>query len=161
MKNKAILTLAAAALCSIYALAQPHGRHDGFHPHEGMKSPAEMAKAGALEMAAKIGLDEETTVKFTEIYLQFLKDTGEVMKEVRKPETGKTDEEIDRKIRNNFSFSRKMLDIRERYYEKYLTIMTPSQIQQLYRMEFEQGRRFGAGRPHHNGPGERHPDQKR
>lgn len=161
MKNKTILALAAAALCSLFAQAQPHGGHHGPKPHEGMKSPAEMAKARTLEIASKIGLDEETTAKFSEIYLQFLKDTGEAMKEVRKPEDGKTDEEIDRNIRNNFAFSRKMLDIREQYYEKFLTIMTPAQIQQLYRLEFEQGHRFGAGRPHHPGPGNRPDNQKR
>lgn len=161
MKNKAIITLAAAAMCSLFAQAQPKGMHNGFKPHEGMKSPAEMAKARTLEMAEKIGLDEATTAKFSEIYLQFLKDTGEVMKEVRRPEEAKTDEEIDRNIRDNFTFSRKMLDIRERYYEKFLTIMTPSQIQQLYRQEFEQGHRFGAGRPAHPGPGNKPVPQKR
>lgn len=152
MKNRTFVTLALATLLSITATAQDHGRHDGFKNREGMPSHEEMAKARSLEIASKIGLDEATTAKFSEIYFQFLKDTGKMMREMHKPGSSKTDEEIDREIRDNFAFSRKMLDLREAYYEKFLTVMTPSQIQQMYRQEFEQGRRFGAGRPQHHGP---------
>ncbi|MBQ0096972.1 MAG: hypothetical protein KBS53_04895 [Bacteroidales bacterium] len=152
MKNRTFITLALATLLSITATAQDHGRHDGFKNHEGRPSHEEMAKARSLEIASKIGLDEATAAKFSELYLQFLKDTGKMMREMHKPCTGKTDEEIDREIRDNFAFSRKMLDLREAYYEKFLKLLTPSQIQQMYRQEFEQGRRFGAGRPQHHGP---------
>ncbi len=152
MKNRTFIALAIAALLSITATAQNHGRHDGFKNHEGRPSHEEMAKARSLEIASKIGLDEPTTAKFSEFYLQFLKDTGKMMREMHKPCAGKTDKEIDREIRDNFALSRKMLDLREAYYEKFLTIMTPLQIQQMYRQEFEQGRRFGAGKPQHHGP---------
>ena len=147
MKNRIIITLAVTALCSMPAAAQEHhGKAEKTVSH------VEMAKARTLEIASKIGLDEATTAKFSEIYLQFLKETGEVMKDVKRPEPGNSDEEIDRNIRNNFAFSRKMLDLREKYYEKFLTIMTPTQIQNLYKQEFERGHRFGAGNPQHHVP---------
>jgi hypothetical protein len=53
-----------------------------------------------------------------------------------KPEAGKpympTDAEVDKKMRDRFKQSRKMLDIREKYYDEFRKFLSPKQVQKVY-----------------------------
>lgn len=50
-----------------------------------------------------------------------------------------TDEEIEKRILDNFAQSRAILDVREEYYKSFRKILTPSQINQIF--EDEKARR--------------------
>jgi hypothetical protein len=53
-----------------------------------------------------------------------------------------TDAEVEKMIKKRFAQSRKMLDIREKYYDKFRKFLSPKQIQKVYEMDMKDTRRF-------------------
>jgi hypothetical protein len=43
-----------------------------------------------------------------------------------------TDEQVDKMMRNRFKQSRKMLDIREKYYDEFRKFLSPKQVQKVF-----------------------------
>lgn len=97
----------------------------------------------ANKIVQELGLDDATAAKFTDVYKKYKKE----MEEVRKPNFGKrpdvkpedkgqrpvpTDAEVEKRIKENFAQSRKMLDIREKYYDEFRKFLSPKQIQKVY-----------------------------
>lgn len=127
------------------------------------------------QLAKALQLDEATAGQFTKIYAEY----HEAMRKVRtqyrfeQPKQGDakeggerpalSDEQIEKNILNRFAMSRAILDIREQYYPRFREVLTPRQIEQLYRLEQRQGERIQQrhqerqkmGRPTGR-PGERH-----
>ncbi len=127
------------------------------------------------QLAKSLQLDEATAEQFTKIYAEY----HEAMRKVRtqyrfeQPKQGEvkegeerptlSDEQIEKNILNRFAMSRAILDIREQYYPRFREVLTPRQIEQLYRLEQRQGERIRQrhqerqtmGRPTGR-PGERH-----
>ena len=66
-----------------------------------------------------------------------------------------TDDEVDKMMRTRFAISRKMLDIREKYYNEFRKFMTPKQVQKIFdkgvenhgRFQKEMNRRAGMKHP--------------
>lgn len=91
-------------------------------------------------IAKKLNLGGDSITKFQEIYVAYKKDMFKAMEE-HKPSICKdkknerTEEQIDAMNRERFSHARKMLDIRESYYKKFLTTLKPSQVEKMYRIE--------------------------
>ena len=46
-----------------------------------------------------------------------------------------TDAEVERQIKGRFAQSRKILDVREKYYDEFRKILSPKQIMKIYRTE--------------------------
>ena len=46
-----------------------------------------------------------------------------------------TDAEVEKNIKERFAHSRKLLDIREKYYDVYRSFLSPKQIQRVYELE--------------------------
>ena len=95
-------------------------------------------------------LDDATAAKFTPIYEQYMtemratrnhpspkKQTKPTTEEAAKPAVKKvpTDSEVEQSIKNQFAQSRKMLDVREKYYNEFRKILSPKQIQRIYQIE--------------------------
>jgi hypothetical protein len=53
-----------------------------------------------------------------------------------------TDEEVEKMIKGRFTQSRKMLDLREKYYDVFRKFLSPKQIQKVYDMETKDSQRF-------------------
>lgn len=91
------------------------------------------------KMVQTLMLDDATSAKFIPVYSQYLKDKMECR--IMKPKrmgmdvNAKTDAEIDQMIQDNFAQSRKILDIREKYYAKFRKFLTPKQIMKIYQAE--------------------------
>ena len=76
-----------------------------------------------------------------------------------------TDEEVDKMMRDRFKQSRKMLEVREKYYDEFRKFLSPKQVQKVYDhgqmnrnlFHIEMNRR--AGMKHERGGG--HPHQGR
>ncbi len=106
------------------------------------------------QLAKSLQLDEATAGQFTKIYAEY----HEAMRKVRmqyrfeQPKRGEvkegserpalSDEQIEKNILNRFAMSRAILDIREQYYPRFREVLTPRQIEQLYRLEQRQGERI-------------------
>ena len=110
-------------------------------------TPEQMMEMQTNRIVKALALDDATTAKFTPVYTQYLKDLrecrAEAWKQMKqdKAEAGKqpgakkemlTDAEVEQRIKDRFAHSRKMLDIREKYYKEFKKILTPRQLQKIY-----------------------------
>lgn len=112
----------------------------------------QMVDMQASKIANNLGLDDKTTAKFTDVYKKYMTELNDVRKEFpmhgykgMKPKAEKnqdgqmkaqvvmpTDDEVDKMMRDRFKQSRKMLDIREKYYDEFRKFLTPKQVQKVY-----------------------------
>ncbi len=104
-------------------------------------------------------LDDATAAKFTPVYMQYLKELSECRTgNSRKPKAKNTatsekaqepkekpmptDAEVEKAIKDRFAQSRKMLDIREKYYDEFRKILSPKQIMKIYQLEKGNAHKF-------------------
>jgi hypothetical protein len=94
------------------------------------------------QMVQNLMLDDNTAAKFTPLYLQYLNDMMQCRKMNYKKRTSNgtansvmTDAEVEKNIENRFAQSRKILEIRENYYNKFRKILSPKQIMRMYQTE--------------------------
>ena len=121
----------------------------------------QMMQMQTNQMVRALMLDDATAAKFTPIYEKYLKELREcrmmnfkararkdadqsteanTAKETPKPVM--TDAEIAKMLKDQFAQSRKMLDIREKYYNEFRKFLSPKQIQKMYNMEKHNGDKF-------------------
>ena len=91
----------------------------------------------AVKMARQIGLDTEAENAFVPLYEGFQKEMAVIMRESRQGRSAEvtTDEQAERNIQADFRTSRKVLDLRERYYAEFRKVLTPLQIRKMYAIE--------------------------
>lgn len=90
----------------------------------------------AERISAKIGVDKADKEAFVSIYKAYKKEMSEV-RDIKPAISGESEEAIEAKIRCDFVKSEIILEIRKKYYDKFRTILRPSQIQQMYDIERE------------------------
>lgn len=133
-----------------------------------MKKAAERQEHQIKFVVNMLKLDDATAAKFTPIYREYINAKSTLRRngmKNRRPQKGKiTDAEAAKIVKERLNASRKILDIREKYYNKMAKVITPTQLLKIYDMEqnFDnkmrsmwgnrtQGKRQGAG-AHHPGP---------
>ena len=91
----------------------------------------------AVKMARQIGLDAEAENAFVSLYEGFQKEMAVIMRESRQGRSAEvtSDEQAERNIQADFRTSRKVLDLRERYYTEFRKVLTPLQIRKMYAIE--------------------------
>ncbi len=123
-------------------------------------TPEQIMQMQTDQMVKELMLDDETTAKFTTVYQNYLKELREcrmmnrkstdVKKEENneqaKKEAGKrsemTDTEIADMLKKQFEQSRRMLDIKEKYYEEFSKVLSQKQILRLYHQERQNANKF-------------------
>ncbi len=98
---------------------------------------AQIAHYKAVQMSRQMEMDDSLSMAFIPVYESFQLETGRLMEESRKgrsPEVA-TDEQAEIQILADFETSRKLLEIRERYYGEFKKILTPLQIRRIYSWE--------------------------
>lgn len=111
-------------------------------------SQEEVIQMQTNHMIKALMLDDATAAKFSPVYEKYLKELRECRMMNHKPRVKKdagqtrdakesvmTDAEIEQAIKDQFTQSRKMLDIRESYYNEFRKILAPKQIWRIYQME--------------------------
>lgn len=111
-------------------------------------SQEEVIQMQTNHMIKALMLDDATAAKFSPVYENYLKELRECRMMNHKPRVTKsgrqtkdakdqiqTDTEIEKNIKDQFVQSRKMLDIRESYYNEFRKILAPKQIWRIYQME--------------------------
>ena len=170
MKTKYFFVLIAAFVMGTQVMnAQNHeqGKRQG---HKRM-TLEQMVDMQAGKSVSDLGLDDKTAAKFTDVYRKYMMEMDKVRKEYMperpkvKPEGGKphmpTDAEVDKMMRDRFKQSRKMVDIREKYYDQFRKFLSPKQVQKVYdqgmknqdRFHKEMNRRAGMKRMEGDKPG--------
>ena len=135
----------------------------------------QLADKQAAKIVNDLGLDDKTAAKFTEVYKKYMKELDDVRKEfplygvkgmkAKAQASIPTDEEVDKMMRDRFKQSRKMLELREKYYDEFRKFLSPKQVQKVYdhgqmnRNLFHQEMNRRAGMKHERGGG--HPHQGR
>jgi len=139
-------------LLSILAAAQPRP----FQPER--MSDEEILQMQIRDIVSWLDLDKQTEGRYIKEYTAFRKEIDEIAKNARPPRDFKSEAEIDKAIQQNFAVSEQILQIRKKYYARFKEFMRPSQIQMMYHIENEAGRRMhgNPGGPGENrGPGDR------
>lgn len=128
----------------------------------------QMCEMQCNKIVNELGLDDKTAAKFKEVYTKYMKELNDLRwknapkkEDVKKdgPKAPKqlTDAEVDKMMRDRFAQSRKMLDIREKYYDEFRKFLSPKQTQKVYnqgmvnRGKFHQEMNRRTGMKKHNG----------
>lgn len=92
---------------------------------------------------ASFSLNDAQAQQFGALYKEYSKKLHaiHVLYRHERPTEGATltDEEVEKRILDNFAQSRAILDVREQYYKEFRKILTPTQINQIF--EDEKARR--------------------
>lgn len=113
------------------------------------------------QIVAALALDDATAAKFVPVYENYLTDMRAVhgmnagkkaAKSVTKEGTTPaakpavkpvpTDAEVEQAIKSRFAQSRKMLDVREKYYNEFRKVLSPKQIMRVYQLEKKNAQHF-------------------
>lgn len=152
MKTTAILAIAAALALSPMATAQNNRQQKADRP-----TKEEMIQMQSTKMAQQLGLSDEQSAKFVELYSAFKSEIREVNKSKVKVTPELSDAELDAALLSNFKVSRQILEIREAYFPKFRAIMSARQTQKMYMLENERGMSHSGMQPGGARPGM--PDQ--
>ena len=136
-------------------------------PEEKAQRQAVKLEQRSLHLAATLALDDAATVKFVDVYKRYTHDMSAVRKQFKmhrpkkanvaagQPREELTDAQVEENIRARFAMSRAIIDVRETYYTEFRTFMNPKQIQKLYQLEQQQGKKMQQhkqGQKGHGGP---------
>ena len=100
-------------------------------------------KAHAMEQAkayvTEFGLNEEQGKQFTDMYHAYNMKLHAIHQLYRpeRPAEGvePTDEQVEKRILDNFAQSRAIIDVREQYYKEFRKVLTPKQINKIFEDE--------------------------
>lgn len=150
MKKSIALIAAATVLlvCSVCSYAQDSKPCKGQRPN-----PEQILDRQSLEMATLLELEGDKAESFVAIYKSFKSEIFKVRSSAKRYGKDATDEEIEASIKEGFEISHKVLDIREAYYDKFRTVLTPAQIRKMY---FHENCKGSAHMQHHGGHGPGH-----
>lgn len=103
-------------------------------------NPDMMAQQHATRIARKLMLDDATSARFIETYKAFSAEKREVYhkyanRRSKQERQYMSDAEVEQQITNRFAMSRAIIDVREKYYKKFRTFLTPRQIATIYAKE--------------------------
>lgn len=136
MKTRLIATAAALMMVSMLQI-NAQNRQNGTERTRGERpSPEQMFEYQAKHIAADLALSDELTSRFVETYKAFKSEQAAVMG-IGKPvaHAEMTEDEVEAKILADFEKSRKILEIREKYYYEFRIFLNPRQIQKVYNAE--------------------------
>ena len=145
MKTKFIYVILAALLIGSQTIS---AQNKDNKTNKQRPTPEQMIQRQANQMVTTLMLDDATAAKFTPVYEKYLKDLSEcrMMNRRERPRNNNaeatpatkpvlTDAEIEKQIKDQFAQSRKILDVREKYYDEFRKILSPKQIMKIYRTE--------------------------
>lgn len=160
MKTKYFFMMLVAVLMGT-ELVNAQQKDDKRPPMRKRMTMEQMAEIQAGKIVQELGLDDKTAAKFTEVYKKYMAEQNEVRKEFApdfvmrgKMEVKKdgekfnmkmeapTDEQVDKMMRDRFKQSRKMLEVREKYYDEFRKFLSPKQVQKVYDENQMEPKRF-------------------
>lgn len=138
MKTKWYLMLIVACMAGTQVMNAQHqnGRRN---PGNKRMTMEQIVSMQCNRIIQTLGLDDKTAAKFTDVYKDYMKEMDEARKMgmPKKTKEGKdfqvpTDDEVEKMMKDRFAQSRKILDIREKYYDKFRRFLSPKQVQKIY-----------------------------
>lgn len=107
------------------------------------RTPEQVATVQAKDIALSLGLDDATTEQFTKTFCDYRMEIRQANREKKAVNKGvarkdMTEEQVEQSIKAKFAHSRKVVDIREKYYGEFRKYLNPRQIQRVYELEKRQ-----------------------
>ena len=170
MKTKYFFVLLVACFMGTQVMSAQHHENGKRQPRKRM-TIEQMTDMQADKIIGDLGLDDKTAAKFKDVYARYMKEMNDLRKEgmdfrmrgrIQKGDTlakmkmqMPTDAEVDKMMRDRFKQSRKMLDIREKYYDEFRKFLSPKQVEKVYnkglmnqgKFHKEMNRRAGMKKP--------------
>lgn len=109
----------------------------------------QLSEKQAQYIAKDLALDNETTTKFINTYIQCQKEVWALGPRPRR-NFNNNEEQTEQDIKKRFEISDKILDIRKKYYKEYSKFLTQTQIQRVYKMEKNMMKRLAQRRGNRN-----------
>ena len=162
MKAKKFLMIAIALLMGtqtmVWAQDKPKDK-----PERKPMDKEQMQTMQCNRIIRELALDDATAAQFGPVYKKYMNELGEARGTVRH-EKGKrqapsgsseasqkpkakplpTDAEVEQAMKERFARERKVLDVREKYYDEFRKFLSPKQVQKVYSMESSRGRNVKA-----------------
>lgn len=170
MKTKYLVMMVLAVLMGTQVMNAQKGKEPGERKARKRMTAEQVVNMQSNRIIAELGLDDKTAAKFKEVYKKYMTEMNDLRKEYmpKKPEVKPgentpppmpTDAEEEKMMRNKFALGRKMLDVREKYYDEFLKFLSPKQVLKIYtqdemnrgKFHKEMNRRAGMKHPA-NGP---------
>ena len=107
-------------------------------------SREQLAEAQAKHIAHDLALDDATAQKLVKTFCDYQKEVWALgPKAVKGKKADMTDAEAEQAIKARMERSKKILDLREKYYKEYSKFLSPKQIQRVYDLENQTMKRLG------------------
>ena len=120
-----LLAVALTAFCGTVS-AQSSKRH---------LTREQLAEVQAKHIAKEMSMDEATSRRFIDTFCQFQREIWALGPRPTPPRRQLTDEETGQALKARFAHSRKILDLRQKYYDIYREFLTQKQIRRVYELE--------------------------
>ena len=98
-------------------------------------SREQLAEVQARHIANEMAMDDTTSQHFIETFCQFQREIWALGPRPKRPGNQMTDEETEQALKARFAHSRKILDLRQKYYGIYSEFLTQKQIRRVYELE--------------------------
>ena len=95
----------------------------------------QLAEVQAKHIAKEMAMDKATSQRFIKTFCQFQRDIWALGPRPKQSHSQMTDEETGQALKARFAHSRKILDLRQKYYAIYSEFLTQKQIQRVYELE--------------------------
>ena len=137
----------ALALSAMFMTSNAQDQQD-FQNQQRQKptiTPEQRAERSAARIAGQLMLNDADAEKFKGVYKNYQLELSEAnrkfKKEPKKMEQGektqrrqRTEQEIEQDIKNRFARQRAVLDVEEKYYDEFRSVLNPRQIEKVYQM---------------------------
>ena len=152
MKTKYFWMLVVAFMMGTQVINAQADKPKGKREHK-RPTMEQIIQMQSQRIVDELGLDDKTAAKFAEVYKKYMKEMDDLRKQYMpaksdlkkdKPSMPKslTDAEVDRMMRDRFAQARKMLDVREKYYDEFRKFLSPKQVQKVYNQGMVNKERF-------------------
>ncbi|MBQ6976999.1 MAG: hypothetical protein IJQ18_00010 [Paludibacteraceae bacterium] len=132
MKRMLLVMMALMLMLGTISAQQPNGQNG-----------KERIEQQVRQYTAAFSLNEAQAQQFTALYREYCKKMRAIHDLYYQPRpaegTTLTDEQVEKRILDNFAQSRAILDVREQFYKEFRKILTPTQINRIF--EDEKARR--------------------
>ena len=152
MKTKYFWMLVVAFVMGTQVINAQANKPKGKREHK-RPTMEQIIQMQSQRIVDELGLDDKTAVKFTDVYKKYMKEMNDLRlknmpkkSDMKKDEVNKprnfTDAEVDKMMRDRFAQARKMLDIREKYYDEFRKFLSPKQVQKVFDKGMDNHGRF-------------------
>lgn len=132
MKNiiRLLLLVVTFTAFGFTAMAQNYGK-----ANKQRLTREQLAEVQAKHIAKDLAFDEATSKRFIKTYCNYQQEVWALGPRVKTQRGKQSDGQTERSLKDRFTHSQKILDLRKKYYGIYSEFLTQAQIERVYQLE--------------------------